>query len=184
MNKYGEVLEDGSMRFVRLLPGSVEAAWRWLTDGSKRAEWLCGGGDITSVGQTVRFDFRHENLTPHNEATPDRYKDMENGVSYDVEIKRCDPPHHLVMVWPGDGGAIAEIDIRLTEDAGKVRLELIQRGDASVDAFVGAIAGWHAHLDIMADKMEKAMPKPFWAAHETLVGEYKERCKAHLATLD
>ncbi len=182
-NNYGEILEDGSMKFVRMLPGGIERAWAWLAEGERRKEWLGGGGDITHAGQTVKFEFQHQNLTPHNETYPDKYKEMENGVAYDVEIKKCDAPHHLVMVWPGEGGNVAEIEITLREEGGAVRLELIQRGDASAEHFLGALGGWHAHLDIMVDKLSGETPKPFWATHEALVEEYRERVKAHLATM-
>lgn len=181
MNKYGEILEDGSMKFVRMLPAPIENVWAWLTIGEKRESWLGGGGDISQAGQTVRFEFQHQNLTPHNEAYPEKYKSMEAGVAYDVEIKTCDAPHHLVMVWRD--GNYSEIDIRLSEQAGKVRLELIQRGDTSAEHFLGALGGWHAHLDIMAAKLNSQTPKPFWNTHEALVEEYAVRCANHLATL-
>ena len=180
-NNYGEILEDGSMKFVRLLPGGIERAWAWLTEGEKRKEWLGGGGDITHAGQTVKFEFQHRNLTPHDETYPEKYKAMESGVSYDVDVKVCDAPRHLVMIWRD--GQDSEIDIRLSEEGGKVRLELIQRGGVSAEHFLGALGGWHAHLDIMVDKLSGEPPKPFWATHEALVEDYRERAKDHLATL-
>ncbi len=183
MNKYGEILEDGSMKFVRVLPGGIERAWVWLTQGERRKEWLCGGGDITHAGQTVRFEFQHQNLTPHDETFPEKYKALEKGVAYDVEIKICDAPRHLVMVWPGEDGNIAEIEIRLSEEADGVRFELVQRGAASAEHFLGALGGWHAHLDIMVDKLSGDTPKPFWATHEALVEDYRERAGDYLATL-
>ena len=182
MNKYGEILEDGSMKFVRLMPAPIEEVWSWIVEGEKRARWLGGGGDMTHAGQTVRFDFRHENLTPHDETIPEKYKEMENGVSYDVEVTSCEAPRRLVMVWPGDGETV-EIDIRLSEESGKTRLELIQRGDKSADHFLGALGGWHAHLDIMAAKLAGETPEPFWTTHEMLVGQYKERAKDRLKEL-
>ena len=181
MNKYGEILEDGSMKFVRVFPASIERVWAWLTKAEKRKEWLSGGGDITHAGQTVKFEFQHQNITPHDETYPEKYKEMEKGVSYDVDIKTCDAPHHLVMVWRD--GNDSEIEIRLSEDGDKTRLELIQRGDVSAEHFLGALGGWHAHLDIMLDKLSGAAPKPFWKTHEALVEEYRERLKIHLSAL-
>ena len=181
MNKYGEILEDGSMKFVRMLPAPIEKVWAWITVGEKRGSWLGGGGDIAHAGQTVTFEFQHQNLTPHDETYPEKYKSIEGGIAYDVYIKTCDAPRHLVMVWRD--GNDSEIDIRLSEEAGKVRLELIQRGDASADQFLGALGGWHAHLDIMADKLSGDTPQPFWKTHEALVDEYADRCADHLATL-
>jgi uncharacterized protein YndB with AHSA1/START domain len=181
MNKYGEVLEDGSMKFVRLMPAPIERVWSWLVDGEKRARWLGGGSDISHAGQTVRFEFQHQNLTPHDEAYPEKYKAMEQGVAYDVDIKTCDAPTRLVMVWRD--GQDSEIDIRLSEEGGETRLELVQRGGVSAEQFLGALGGWHAHLDIMVDKLGGETPKPFWKTHEALVEEYRDRAKEHLATM-
>ncbi|MEO1137558.1 MAG: ATPase, partial [Pseudomonadota bacterium] len=72
MNNYGEVFEDGSVRFVRLLPGPTERVWSWIVEGEKRGQWLCGGGDIRKAGETIKFEFHHEDLTPHDEAIPEK----------------------------------------------------------------------------------------------------------------
>ena len=182
MNKYGEVLEDGSLYFVRELPGSLQQAWAWIAEGEKRARWLCGGGNASRAGETIKFAFHHKVLTPHDETIPDKYKEMENGVSYDVEVTRCEPPHLLVLWWPSPEGS-NEIEFRLSEVNGKVKLELIQRGEIPAEHLLGSCAGWHTHLDIMESKMSGERPKPFWKTHETLVDEYRVRLEDHLATL-
>ena len=43
MSKYGERIDETTVRFERLLPGPIERVWQYLTDGDKRAKWLCGG---------------------------------------------------------------------------------------------------------------------------------------------
>lgn len=40
---YGVLTEAGTIRFERLLPAPLERVWAYLTDGEKRARWLCGG---------------------------------------------------------------------------------------------------------------------------------------------
>ena len=182
MNKYGEVREDGTLKFVRMLPGPIERAWSWLAVGEKRAQWLCGGGDARRAGETIRFEFHHENLTPHDETIPDKYKEMAQGVSYDVEITACEPPNRLVVWWTSPEGD-NEIEFRLSEADGKVKLELFQRGEIPAEHVLGSCAGWHTHLDIMADKLSGATPKPFWPTHEALFREYADRLKDFLATL-
>ncbi|WDI32442.1 SRPBCC family protein [Hyphococcus flavus] len=182
MNKYGEVLEDGSLYFVRELPGDIERAWAWIAEGEKRAQWLCGGGDVQRAGETIKFEFQHKNLTPHEETIPEKYKEMDNGVSFDVDVTACEPPHRLVIWWPSPEGS-NEIEFRLSEQNGKVKLELIQRGEIPAEHFLGSCAGWHTHLDIMADKMSGETPKPFWSTHEAFFQEYKARIKDHLASL-
>lgn len=183
MSNHGEILEDGSMRFVRLLPGPIERVWSWIAEGEKRARWLCGGGDIVAVGQTIKFDFLHENLTPHDEALPEAYKEMEKGVSFDVVVTVCDAPSHAVIEWPGARGVPSIVDFRLSPEGDQVKLVLTQRGDINAEELVSAAAGWHAHFGIMADKLSGETPQPFWTVHEALAADYRKRFKDHLATL-
>ena len=37
MNDYGELLDENTVRFERLLPGPIERVWSYLTEGEKRA---------------------------------------------------------------------------------------------------------------------------------------------------
>jgi len=184
MNKYGEMLEDGTLKFVRVLPGPIDRIWAWITDGEKRAEWLAGGGDITHAGQTVRFDFQHDRLTPHDETYPDKYKEMAAGVSYDVEVRVCEAPYRLVLFWPSEKWRASDIEFRLSEEGKDVKLQLFQRGDVKAEELIGSSAGWHVHLGIMAAKLSGEAPAPFWSAHEAFCREYAERFKDELAKLD
>ena len=43
MSDFGVVLESGTVRFERLLPGPVERVWSYLTDSEKRGQWLASG---------------------------------------------------------------------------------------------------------------------------------------------
>ena len=47
---YGTQLEDGSLRFVRDLPGPIERVWDYLVDPEKRALWFCGGTSGEKAG--------------------------------------------------------------------------------------------------------------------------------------
>lgn len=183
MNKYGEILEDGSMQFVRMLPGPIERAWSWLAEGDKRAQWLCDGGDIDAAGKSIAFDFRHDDLTPHEEQPPDKYAEMENGVSFNVAVTVCEPPHRAVIEWPGARGVPSTVEFLFAAENGMVKLTITQHGDINAEEFVGALSGWHTHLDIMVDKLSGETPQPFWSKHLTLVEEYGVRAKDHLATL-
>ena len=182
MNSEGEMLETGVLRFERLLPGPVERVWSWIADGDKRAEWLCGGGDSNSPG-AISFDFNHNNLTPHDDPFPEKYKDMTDGISFQIEVTKADPPHHMVWYWPTDFGANSEIEITLKEEGDQVRLILIQRGYDTEEDLTGSCGGWHTHLDIMVDKLNGEIPKPFWEKHERLAREYAVRFADVIKTL-
>lgn len=183
MDNYGEVLEDGTLKFVRMLPGPVERVWSWLVEGEKRAQWLSGGGDAEYAGQTIKFEFFHQDLTPHDETPPEKYREMEAGVSYDVKVLVFEPPHRLTIYWPGNEGRANDIEFRLSEDGDKVRLELFQRGEVTAEELNSSASGWHVHLDLMADKLGGETPAPFWESHEAFFEEYKVRLKDALAKL-
>ena len=50
MGKYGERIDETTVRFERMLPGPIERVWEYLTDAEKRATWLCGGETESQVG--------------------------------------------------------------------------------------------------------------------------------------
>ena len=174
MSNYGEILENGDLKFERLLPGPIERVWSWIADSDKRAEWLCGGGDTDRPG-TISFEFNHNNLTPHDDPFPEKYKEMEDGISFQIEVTKVDPPYYMAWYWPTDFGANSEIEITLKEEGDQVRLILIQRGYHTEEDLTGSCGGWHTHLDIMADKLNGKTPKAFWEKHERLAKEYSVR---------
>lgn len=175
-NKYGEILENGALKFTRLLPGPIERVWDWVINPEKRKEWFCGGEWPCRKGAGARFEFNHANLTPHDENYPEKYKEMEKGVAMTGKVLECDAPKLIRLLWDDTGPESSEVSITLSEEGDKVRLVLIDKRDApSRDHTLGALGGWHAHLDIMVDKLSGGTPKPFWTTHEALVVEYKER---------
>lgn len=175
MNLYGKLLKDGSLHYLREFEAPIKTVWSWIAEGDKRAQWLAGGGDARKDGETIAFVFHHKTLTPHKEEFPERYKAMEDGVSFDVKIARCAPPRQLVILWHAEEGGETEVDFQLTEPNGKTRLDLIQRGQISDAERISAAAGWHTHLNIMADKLAGAEPAPFWSTHQALMKDYAER---------
>lgn len=176
MTEYGDYGEDKVLRFTRLFPGPIDRVWAYLTDAAKRAEWLCGGDDITAAGATIKFDFHHKNLTPHDDPYPEQYKEMEGGVCFDVNVVVFEPPHLLKIHWPGaEGGDDSVVVFRLSECEGGVRLDLEQTRIPSADDLYGAAAGWHTHFAIMTVKLSANTPDAFWPMHERLTEDYRAR---------
>ena len=64
MNDYGQLLDESTVRFERLLPGPIERVWAYLVESEKRAKWLCSGETETAVGGHVDLVFRNETLSP------------------------------------------------------------------------------------------------------------------------
>lgn len=172
INDYGAPVAPDTFRIERLLPGPIERVWAYLTESDKRAQWLAAGDTELRDGGRIEFHFHHADLTPHTEITPDKYKPIENGISFTGTVLRCEPPRLLSYRWG--------------ENEGDVTFELIPQGDdvllvvtharvADRTAMVSFASGWHVHLGILADKLAGREPAPFWATHAKLEADYAKR---------
>ena len=183
-NPYGELGEDGVLRFERILPGPIERVWAYLMEPEKRALWFCGGEWATTPGGKVEFHFDHKNLSPHDDPYPEKYKDMENGVKFEGTIVACEPPRLLTLHWPSSvGGDDSEVVFRLSEVTAGVKLELEQSRIPNANDLFSASAGWHGHFAILTARLNDETPPPFWETHERLDAEYRDRMKDIAAKL-
>jgi uncharacterized protein YndB with AHSA1/START domain len=180
MSDYGEITEAGAIRFDRLLPGPIERVWQYLTDTDKRGAWLMPGPMEPRVGGRVEFFFRHSDLTPHDEPTPEKYRNLEGDAPTSTgTVTRFEPPRGLSFTWneataKKEGRVPSEVAIDLTPVGDKVRLILVHRrlNDAGLRSVSG---GWHTHLGLLVDKLEGRTPPPFWATHARMEAEYAAR---------
>jgi uncharacterized protein YndB with AHSA1/START domain len=168
----GKILDAHTVRFERLLPGPIERVWAYLTESDKRGQWLAPGETEPRVGGKVEFHFRHADLTPHVEATPEKYKHMEGGASFAGMVTRYEPPRLLAYTWgegPGD-----EVTFELTPRGKQVLLVVTDRRRDTKET-AGAASGWHTHLGILDDRLNDRTPAPFWATHAKWEAEYAKR---------
>lgn len=172
MSEFGEAIGKDTVRLQRLLPGPIERVWAYLTESEKRGTWLASGEMELRVGGKVQLKFMHSSLTPHQEVTPERFKDMDCGVGFDGTVTQCDPPRLLAYTW---GGETSEVKFELTPQGTKVLLVITHTRLRDRDEMVNVAAGWHAHVDIMADKLQEQTPQPFWATWQRLEDAYKQR---------
>ena len=63
----------------------------------------------------------------------------------------------------------------LERKGGEVLLTVTHRRLSGRDGMLGVSAGWHAHLDILVDRMAGREPGPFWSTWSRLRAEYAER---------
>lgn len=175
MNKYGTFTEPGTIYFERLLPGPIERVWAYLTESEKRCEWLAAGEMDLRVGGKVELTFNHENLTPHTEKVPDKYKAHAEESTMEGRITQLDPPHLLSYTWAEASGE-SEVTFELTPNGNEVLLKLTHRrlGDKRA-TLISVAAGWHTHLGILLDKLTGRNPKGFWSIHSRMEKEYANR---------
>ena len=171
MSEYGSVIEPGTVRFERLLPGPIEKVWAHLVDAELRGTWLATGPMEPREGGKVELHFRHADLTPHAEVTPEKYKGVEGGHTMSGRITRWDPPRLLAYTWEGD----SEVTFELAPSGAGVRLTLTHRRLASRDETVEVSGGWHAHLGVLEERLRGETPRPFWPRFENLEREYQAR---------
>ncbi len=171
MSEHGQVIDKGAVRFERLLPGPLERVWQYLTDSQLRGTWLATGTMEPRTDGTVTLHFRHQDLTDHNEATPPKYKSMENGHTMVGRVTRWEPPRRLAYTWDGD----SEVAFDLEPRGKDVLLTLTQRRLASRDEMISVSSGWHSHLEILMERLRGETSAPFWPRIEQYGREYTQR---------
>lgn len=175
MNKFGERLDDTTVRFERLLPGPIERVWEYITDGEKRAKWLAGGKTEQVVGGSIELLFHNNSLSPlPDDPPPPKYCGNAEKMSYSGRVTQCEPPRLFAHTWESEDEH-SEVEYRLEAQDDKVLLVLTHRKLQDDDTVLGICGGWHAHLEILIDVLEGRTPAPFWRTHTALEAAYAER---------
>ena len=171
---YGVVTAPDTVRIERVLPGPIERVWRYLTESDKRGRWLAEGRMELRVGGRVEHVFRNNSLTENDDPPPPRYADTADEARMQGRITVCEPPGLLSYTWSESSGLESEVTFELSPKNDDVLLVLTHRRLADRDEVLGVAAGWHAHLDVLADRLSGRTPRGFWATFNRLEAEYDE----------
>ena len=175
MNEYGELLDESTVRFERVLPGPIGRVWSYLTENDKRAKWLCGGDVETANDGHVDMHFHNVSLSCEGDIPrPEKYKDMPEKMSFEGKVTRCEPPHVLEHTWEFDKES-SVVCYELTEQGDKVKLLLTHRLLESTDTVLSVSGGWHSHLKVLVDVLDGNEPRPFYKMQLQYESEYGER---------
>ena len=175
MNDYGELLDDKTVRFERLLPGPIERVWSFLTESENRAKWLCAGDVEGEAGGVVDMHFHNKSLSGEDDIPrPEKYKDKPEKMSFVGKVTRYDPPNVLHHTWEF-GNELSEVCYELTEQGEKVKLVLTHRRLDTADVVLSVSGGWHTHLNVLVDVLEGNTPRPFYKMQTQFEAEYRER---------
>jgi uncharacterized protein YndB with AHSA1/START domain len=168
---YGVLGQDATLTIKRLLPGPVERVWSYLTDSDLRRQWLAAGDMEQRNGARFELVWRNAELSDRPGTKPDGFGDEHR---LESEITAFDPPRKLAFTWGSTGGVTFEL-----EPAGnRVLLTITHRRIQERDTQLNISAGWHAHLDVLAAKLDGASPAPFWDHWVGLKSEYARRLPA------
>ncbi|WP_421081921.1 SRPBCC family protein [Serratia fonticola] len=176
MNDYGMIIETGTLRIQRLLPGPLKRVWAYLIESDKRASWLAAGEMPMQVGAKIELLFCNADLAGEDEKPPAKYKSCAGKIAKMGHITCILPPRLVSFTWAETGEARpSEVTIELTEQEDKVLLTLTHRRLANRDTLLSVASGWHTHLDLLADRLLERTPSPFWASMSRLEDEYRAK---------
>jgi len=165
------LVEPGTVRLERLLPGPVERVWAYITESDKRATWLAAGGFDLRLGGKIRLEFDNCRLSSEKVA-PAKYKDRQLG-KFDGVITRLEPMRLLAHTWMWNDGN-TEVTYELTPRGKDVLLTIVHRRLEGRDLVLGVMSGWDAHTGILEDVLNGVEPRPFWTTHSRLEKEYAQ----------
>ncbi len=165
---YGALIEPATVKIERLLPGPIERVWTYLTDSNLRSRWLAAGAMELKAGAPFELVWRNDKLTDPPGDRPPSFSEEHRLQSRIIEV---DPPVKLVFAWHDE----AEVSMTLEAKGAEVLLTVIHRRLPNRANIVGVSAGWHAHLDLLADILNDRKPDPFWGELARLRAEYDSR---------
>lgn len=174
MSDYGVVTSRDTVRLERVLPGPIERVWDYLTKSELRGTWLATGEmDLRPGGKVVHI-FRNNSLTPHDDPPPAKYASTEDYYRMEGRVTACDPPRVLAYTWPEADNAQSEVRFDLTPRGDSVLLVVTHTRLASRETMVGVGAGWHTHLNMLADRLAGHTPDGFWRTYVRLEADYEK----------
>ena len=165
---YAVLTAADTLRIERLLPGSIERVWAYLTDGELRRQWLASGDMDQREGAPFELVWRNDELTDPPGRRPEGF-DAEHRMQ--STIVAVDPPHRLVFTW----GRGAEVTFDLAPRGASVLLTVTHRRLPDRATLLKVGAGWHSHLDVLVARMRDATPGPFWDDWSRLRSDYERR---------
>ena len=171
LNAYGVLTEPDTLTIQRLLPGSVERVWEYLTQSELRRQWLAAGEMALAVGAPFEFTWRNDELTDPPGQRPDGIGE-ENRLQ--CRITDLDPPRKLAITWGSTGG----VTFTLKPIGTQTLLTVTHHRVPERSTLLSISAGWHTHLDILTARMEGMKPEPFWDQVNRLKQDYNQRIPA------
>ena len=168
IDDYGTLSEPMTLTIQRLLPGPIERVWAYLTDSDLRKQWLAAGEMEARIGAALELVWRNDELMPSPGQRPDGFPEEHRMV---CEVTACDPPHKLAITWGRSGG----VSFELQPKGQRVLLTLVHHRLPDRDSLLNVSGGWHAHLDVLADRLSDTTPEPFWDSWRRLKADYEKR---------
>lgn len=171
-NAYGVVTAPATVTIQRLLPGPVERVWAYLTESDLRKQWLAAGEMTLMHGAPVELVWRNDELSDPPGQRPEGAPAEKRMQS---EITAVEPLRKLAITW----GSTSGVSFELAPQAdGQVLLTVIHKRLPDRSTMLNVSAGWHAHLDALATRLDGGKVSSFWDTWSGLKAEYEQRIPA------
>lgn len=169
IENYGTLGDLETLTIRRRLPGPIDRVWAYLTDSDLRRRWLASGTMEMRVGAPFELTWRNDELTSPPGIRPEGFSAEHSMAS---KITELEPMRRLSFTWEGSGDVTFDL-----APAGKdVILTITHRRLPSRGMQLSVSAGWHLHLDILADLVAGRKPAPlFWDRWQKLRTDYEGR---------
>ena len=174
---YAKVVATAQLEISRILPATCERVWEYLVNPELRAKWFCAGATGQKPGEEFVMDFDHSRIS--KSGPPEGMECSGDPQVVSGTILTMDPPHKLEYRWPGmfdEDDTV--VSIELTQEGANTRLHLIHSKLSNPEYQKGASAGWHAHLDLLADLIEGKPARDFWPHYSAIKVQYDARIAA------
>ena len=160
MSALATQLDEGTVEFVRILPGPIEKVWSYLADNDKRRQWLGSGALPARVGERFSLHIKHSDYWPDDVSADQRAAMAKAEMQMMHVLLALEPPYRLAYSFQPEGWEETRVEFRLMpEGADKVRLTLTHSKLGDRRHAADAAHGWQGHLAILERKLEgKALP--------------------------
>lgn len=171
VSRHGQLTDARTFTIQRRLPGPAERVWQHLVDGELRRRWLAAGALTPRAGSSFELVWRNDELSASPAERPDGFAAESRAT---CQVLEAEAGRRLRFAWPGVGDVCFELE----PDGDGVLLTVTHRGlpDAATIGLVAA--GWHAHLDLLAARLEGTEAPSFWSHWLALRDEYRRRLAA------
>lgn len=165
---YATQQDANTLTLQRLLPGTPERVWAYLTESDLRRRWLAAGSMQPAVNTAFELVWRNDELST---SASERAEGFGAETRATCQVTELVPLRKLSFTWPGGG----EVTFDLEPQGDEVLLTITHRrvADHTMALMVGA--GWHMHLDILQALCDGTKPGSFWSGWKRLRGEYEKR---------
>lgn len=167
----GHVDVDLTLHMQRVLPGPIERVWRYLVEPDLRRQWLGGGDSLAGLDQEFELVWRNDELTdPPGERPPGFSEEFR----MQCTVLEFEPPKRLAFTWSNTGA----VRFELKPQGEHVLLSLTHERLADPARVLMVGPGWHAHLDLLRDRINGQTPPTFWPTWQALRERYTARLQA------